>query len=286
MIRQNGKTKDCDCPQHAGLHCKHNTPEYQLTNPFLIAGFRPFPSTVTECLYSIFTLHNETFNIWSHLLGSLFMFRLTYLHLVDPTLAGTRRRFPALISLAAGFVFAISSLAHTLHSHSERVSDFCFMCDRGSIAGYIWACTWCSALGHFRGSKDYPRLIRRLYLAFITLLGLASSGAVAGGTLGPPLTVLTFVGQNLACIAPPIMRLSLAGTRPIERDLIITELLKSTVSAALGGLLFASHWPERQYKGKFDLIGNSHGLMHVCVVLSTWFCYNGHKKWVKTIYPL
>ena len=39
-------------------------------NPVLKTGYRP-PLPVTECFSSIFTLHNETVNIWSHLLGGL-----------------------------------------------------------------------------------------------------------------------------------------------------------------------------------------------------------------------
>uniref|UniRef100_A0A8D2JBK7 Progestin and adipoQ receptor family member 6 n=1 Tax=Varanus komodoensis TaxID=61221 RepID=A0A8D2JBK7_VARKO len=41
--------------------------------------------------------------------------------------------------------------------------------------------------------------------------------------------------------------------------------------AALTGFLFASHLPERLAPGRFDFIGHSHQLFHVCAVLGTHF---------------
>lgn len=41
--------------------------------------------------------------------------------------------------------------------------------------------------------------------------------------------------------------------------------------AALTGFLFASHLPERLAPGRFDFIGHSHQLFHICAVVGTHF---------------
>ncbi|XP_009944534.1 PREDICTED: progestin and adipoQ receptor family member 6-like, partial [Leptosomus discolor] len=41
--------------------------------------------------------------------------------------------------------------------------------------------------------------------------------------------------------------------------------------ALLTGFLFASHLPERLAPGRFDYIGHSHQLFHICAVLGTHF---------------
>jgi predicted membrane channel-forming protein YqfA (hemolysin III family) len=45
--------------------------DYYRGNPFILTGYRA-KTTFLGCLKSLLVLHNETINIWSHLLGFLF----------------------------------------------------------------------------------------------------------------------------------------------------------------------------------------------------------------------
>ena len=55
-------------------------------NPFILTGYRINFDSHTSVWGSIFMKHNETCNIWTHLLGALaFLFMLLNLHLVIPT---------------------------------------------------------------------------------------------------------------------------------------------------------------------------------------------------------
>ena len=53
--------------------------------PFIKVGFRR-ESTVAECAQSLCMVHNETCNVWSHLLGAVyFLIQLFYMWLgVEP----------------------------------------------------------------------------------------------------------------------------------------------------------------------------------------------------------
>jgi len=46
--------------------------------PFIFYGYR-INHTIKDCLFSIFKLHNETMNIWTHLLPFLFFFSLLFI---------------------------------------------------------------------------------------------------------------------------------------------------------------------------------------------------------------
>lgn len=47
-------------------------------NPFIRTGYRP-PMTVREALLSLFSWHNETVNVWLHVVGAVFFFYLLWI---------------------------------------------------------------------------------------------------------------------------------------------------------------------------------------------------------------
>ena len=50
-------------------HCA--LPDWLQDNDYLVKGHRPPLESTVECLRSIFRIHTETINIWTHLLGAL-----------------------------------------------------------------------------------------------------------------------------------------------------------------------------------------------------------------------
>lgn len=51
----------------------HSLPDWLKDNDFLHSGHRPPTNSFVQCFKSIFRIHTETGNIWSHLLGKVFM---------------------------------------------------------------------------------------------------------------------------------------------------------------------------------------------------------------------
>ena len=49
----------------------HNLPHWMKDNEYLKAGYRPELRSAAACFKSIFRVHTETGNIWTHLLGAL-----------------------------------------------------------------------------------------------------------------------------------------------------------------------------------------------------------------------
>lgn len=70
-------TKDKNLPRIGTF--KEAEPFMQL-NPFIVRGYRLNHHTIRQCLKSMFSLHNESVNIWSHFAGVVFfVFCIYYL---------------------------------------------------------------------------------------------------------------------------------------------------------------------------------------------------------------
>lgn len=52
--------------------------KYLLTNKFITKGYRVNFNRKRDIIKSLFILHNDTFSIWTHLLGALFFIYLAY----------------------------------------------------------------------------------------------------------------------------------------------------------------------------------------------------------------
>jgi adiponectin receptor len=48
----------------------HALPSWLRDNDFLLKGHRPPLPSIKECFKSIFRIHTETGNIWTHLIGT------------------------------------------------------------------------------------------------------------------------------------------------------------------------------------------------------------------------
>lgn len=60
--------------------------EYHADNPYVLKGYRVHFVTIPRILKSLFMIHNESFNAWSHLLGfftAIILFIITYVTITD-----------------------------------------------------------------------------------------------------------------------------------------------------------------------------------------------------------
>lgn len=94
---------------------------------YIIYGYRPIYPSAFYCLETVFALHNETGNIWTHLIGALFFVLLYFSVLTDKL---TERMHLADYVLLHMYFFGIiaclslSTVFHTVSCHSLRASKF------------------------------------------------------------------------------------------------------------------------------------------------------------------
>ena len=61
---------------HTHQCCSHlvtypDIPEWYNANPYIYHGYRKQNKSLLRLLSSIFEIHNETFNIWTHIVGTI-----------------------------------------------------------------------------------------------------------------------------------------------------------------------------------------------------------------------
>jgi len=58
----------------------HQAPKFLRDNEYILTGYRINHNTITRILRSLFMLHNESINVWSHLIGvGVFTFLIAYI---------------------------------------------------------------------------------------------------------------------------------------------------------------------------------------------------------------
>ncbi len=123
-------------PQSQRLYKIDEVDEYQRHNPYIRSGYRHKLDWLS-CLLSTFSVHNETVNIWTHLLGFVFFCGLL---VRDLLLVPSHLQLLEKIALSDLLVLAgvlvcyqacmvLSSVFHTFTCHSQRVSERCLSLD-------------------------------------------------------------------------------------------------------------------------------------------------------------
>jgi adiponectin receptor len=111
-------------------------------NPWILNGYRPISDSILASVRSLGSLHNETFNIYSHFIPAIVFFLgewyiLQYLAGKYPRLTSTDSVVFSIFMLTASTCYASSALYHTLMNHSYTVDHFCHRLDMLGIGIFI-----------------------------------------------------------------------------------------------------------------------------------------------------
>jgi adiponectin receptor len=123
----------------AALLSIDKVPEWYGENPFILSGYRPVFDAVTPCFSSWFYLHNQTGNIFTHLIPGLLSLVLNGAfgrwfghHYPDASLAD-RAVFHVYLT-ACALCFGVSATYHTMLCHSRDLADLWIRLDYVSIS--------------------------------------------------------------------------------------------------------------------------------------------------------
>lgn len=141
---------------------------WQRDNHYIQRGYRPASASYTASLLSLTHLHNESVNIYTHLLGAL-SFLLAAIPLFSTYLVPPRadaRDVYVFAAFVAGAVCCLSASAafHTLSNHSRAVQAWGNKLDYLGIVGLIWGSFVPSVYFGFGGC--HPHLVVR-YLTMV-----------------------------------------------------------------------------------------------------------------------
>ncbi len=244
------------------------TPAYVRDNEHVKNGYRPEMSARRAC-FSVFALHNETLNIWSHGITSIiFMFCLIDFNTL---LSGSGQpKWPMNIFICSAIaLFAASSIFHTMLCVSESIYTLFRKIDMACISLLMFSmflpfCVYCfsasTAAAYIAGAflvssvccvtsmmpvfhTNAFHIYRPMVFGCIGILGLAAI-AYAGLTFAVAEGALELIaGQLGACF--------------------------------VGAVFYASKWPERCWQQAISpsMLIKSHVLFHICIAYGIWLYY-------------
>ncbi|KAI3414185.1 Paqr-1p [Globodera pallida] len=255
----------------------HALPDWLQDNEFLHDGHRPPLPSFAVCFKSILSLHTETGNIWTHLIGCLVFFFMALWFLTRPN---AHIQFQEKLVFSSFFLGAILCLGlsftfHTVSCHSKPVVRIFSRLDYMGISLLI--------VGSFIPWIYYGFYCRRepkvTYIAMIGVLGL---GAVIVSLWDKfndkryrPFRAGIFSLMGLSGIIPTLHFVYTDGLRRLIDENSFYWLITMALIYLFGALLYATRTPERFFPGKCDLLFQSHQLFHVCVVCAALTHYYG-----------
>ncbi|KAN0032891.1 hypothetical protein ACTFIV_006828 [Dictyostelium citrinum] len=258
-------------------------------NEYILSGFRLHTkNSYRECTKSIFKLHNDTLNIWSHLLGALFYLGLFFNSIIkiikvkynqdnvllnndEISLLGTidlPSNFNYLFFQFSCFIcFLSSTIYHTYRSHSLIVFKTTLMLDVASIALLILSSV-CLIIDAELSCWPYFKrvyLFSFLFLIFISFLSLPK--IMREKRYG--LRTLLFSILALQGLVGHLFKIYLQGY--FDKD--PNQLYSLICAYTLFGLALSIRRfkvPESFRPGHFDVWFSSHQIFHVLVVFGTF----------------
>ncbi|XP_068314194.1 heptahelical transmembrane protein 2-like [Pyrus communis] len=302
-------------------------PPYMKDNEYILDYYRcEWP--LKDLLFSVFACHNETLNIWTHLVGFLIFLGLTVMTLTNNSLLELHifsravavpgpsinvssssssshnvdaflPRSPDLEGHASSIIHAkananqevgydginpltmwpwfvflggamgclvCSSLSHLLACHSKRFNFFFWRLDYVGISlmivssffapiYYVFSCNPCSCF---------------FYLSSISLLGILVIVTLLSPSLSRPrfrpFRATLFLSMGFSGVIPALHALVIHWGNQHIIVALAYELVMAILYAS-GAAFYVARIPERWKPGKFDIVGQSHQIFHIFVVL-------------------
>ncbi|KAK3326618.1 hemolysin-III related-domain-containing protein [Apodospora peruviana] len=254
-----------------------DVPHWQQHGSELIhTGYRKACGSVRGCLHSWTYVHNETVNIYSHVIGATIFFLILPLWIITTTLPPRYAiATPADILvcgvwfLGVGVCFVLSTIFHTFMSHSASVYLLGMKLDFQGILLLMWGST--APLIYY--SFPCQTKLQATYFCLTTVLAVLCSvttlwSRFSGPHVGHYRAALfgSFGGGSF--LAPVVHGIAVYGYQTQSRRIALGWILRTVLFNGVGVVVYTLKFPEKWYPRRFDLFGASHQLMHVMVLFA------------------
>ena len=272
----------------------HALPEWCKDNEFIHGSYRPPMFSYRGCVKSMFRLHNETWNIWTHFIGFLFFVILVagvflfgdYITGMFEDVQISDLPWDEQVMLCLFFSGAIvcmlcSTLFHMFHNHSRRINSVFSRLDYSGIAFLI---TGSSIPAYYYGFYC-TSLAQYTHITVLVILCVVCITISMWSKFNTPRYRVTrfvvFVAFGLYGAIPFIHIYLRDGYALATNAYALWGILIMAAIYIGGGALYAMRIPERFWPGRFDVWASSHQLFHVCVVTAALVHYDALLTMVK-----
>jgi adiponectin receptor len=264
-------------------------------NLHIIHGYR-FTESRAHCIRSICHLHNESFNIWSHILGCVFLFGvLMYGGQPVPnsdinidedgnnTATGLLTSVYYTYLLAAILCTTCSVSWHTMRCIASHSTMSCFSSiDMMGVTTLVIASVLVTQFIAFADSAFW----QYSYMSASLTLGAVGLTSCWLPIMCRPenswTRVLVWIALGVQGLAMPIVHL--LWSRGLQRTIeIYGPVLPAYGPIVLGAIIYAMKFPECCWPGRFDYLGASHNILHVASLWGIWLGIDALRNLYRTV---
>ncbi|XP_059228358.1 membrane progestin receptor gamma isoform X4 [Mustela nigripes] len=184
--------------------------------------------------------------------------------------------WPLFVYMGTSCVYPlVSSCAHTFSSMSKNARHICYFLDYGAVNLFSLG----SAIAYSAYSLPDVMVCTTFhdyYVPLAVMNTILSTGLscysrfleIQKPGLCKMLRILAFAYPYTWDSLPIFYRLFLLPGEGVQNEAILNHQ-KHMAMTLLASFFYSAHLPERLAPGRFDYIGHSHQLFHVCVILAT-----------------
>ncbi|KAI8898680.1 hemolysin-III related-domain-containing protein [Globomyces pollinis-pini] len=268
------------CVERKRLYSYEELPRYLRDNNWVITGYRAYYS-YPESWRSLFEKHNETFNVWSHIVGALIIIYLiiySWVAPIHPLITTEERLILTAFLLLQMYTMATSSLYHLHLCVDEKAFRFWGCMDFSGISASIGSCSL--TVSYFLlHCESGMRVFWLCALIFPNMVGIIGPMFERWSSTEFRTTrSMIYFFSGLAAIGPFIYFDLQHGMKQFPNspeNPVLSILTSMSIQFLIGMIVYETRIPERFGPGKFDFLGNSHQIWHIFVVTGTMTMYNG-----------
>lgn len=241
---------------------------------FIFSGYRNPRSSPKQCLMSIFGANNETLNFWTHFLPAMYYWYLLYSFWDELRFGSDHFSWPMLVYLLCVCLFPITSaVAHIFNTMSDSARHVCFFFDYSSLSIYSLG-TAIAYKAYVFDTKLIDSIFADLYLYLATLFGVVcivlscQTRFMQQGILKKMYRTAAFAIPYTFDSVPLFYRIAYCSPEDCTSDALQLHF-RQFMFASAAAFFYLSHYPERFWPGKFDILGHSHQIFHIFSVLAS-----------------
>ncbi|XP_041661807.1 membrane progestin receptor beta [Cheilinus undulatus] len=245
--------------------------------PYILSGYRPIHQDWRCYLLSLFQRHNESLNVWTHLLAGPVLLLRWWVNVGALGYTFNAASLPLTVFLVSSLTYLFFSVvAHLLQSRSEHAHYFFFCLDYVGVAVYQYGCS----LGHYFYTSEpawRESCIGLLFLPGALFFGWLSC---AGCCFAKSRYRRPYPVERKICQLIPTTLAYLLDISPVVHRLFTAAWVQDPglpfhalqiASFLLSAIFFSCPVPERFFPGHCDFVGQGHQIFHLFLSLCTLF---------------
>ncbi|KAF3935064.1 hypothetical protein ABW20_dc0108045 [Dactylellina cionopaga] len=251
-----------------------DVPEWLQENEFIHSGYRPPSYSVAKSARSILAIHNETINIWSHIIGCIIFLSIPVY--VFTTEIPPRYKIATAADVAVctiyfigvAICFFLSATYHTVMNHSPKYHSVSVQLDYLGILILMYSAM--IPLIYYGFVCDHR--LRNIYWGIVSAL----AGLCAVSTMNPKfhtakakvLRGAFYTAFGASSFAPIIHAVIKYGWATQKDRMGLIWWGYVALFNTIGVVTYGAKIPERLFPGKVDIVGQSHQILHVSVIIA------------------